>query len=164
MRGDASIQQAQPAAPAAISREKETAPAAAAVTATAPSVAQQRLAALRLPWQPRLSRQEAQRGLAYYGSGERLRAVAAKLLAGQPIKVRVERRAPARACHVAGCSGPRACSPKNKCPAPPPAAQAYALGGSTTSGKGASVPWLSFPGRFFEFLNASFPHRRVRCC
>ena len=40
-----------------------------------------------VPWTPLLSQHELERGLTYYGSGERLRAVAAKLLAGQPIKV-----------------------------------------------------------------------------
>ena len=42
---------------------------------------------LRLPWPAMLSQEEVLRGLGYYGSGERLRAVAAKLLAGRPIKV-----------------------------------------------------------------------------
>jgi len=35
-----------------------------------------------------LTPEEASRGLSFYGSGERLQAVAAKLLAGKPIKVR----------------------------------------------------------------------------
>ena len=39
-----------------------------------------------LPWPPRLAQHEVERGISYYGSGDRLRAVAAKLLAGQPIK------------------------------------------------------------------------------
>jgi len=43
---------------------------------------------LTVPWGPLLTQQEAQRGLAYYGSGGRLQAVAARLLAGKPIKVR----------------------------------------------------------------------------
>lgn len=42
---------------------------------------------LRVPWQPALSKEERLRGLSYYGSGLRLQRVAAKLLAGQPIKV-----------------------------------------------------------------------------
>ncbi|PSC68178.1 Acyl-coenzyme A thioesterase THEM4 isoform A [Micractinium conductrix] len=42
---------------------------------------------LTVPWGPLLTEQEAQRGLSYYGSGERLQAVAAKLMAGKPIKV-----------------------------------------------------------------------------
>ena len=33
-----------------------------------------------------LTNKDVQRGLSYYGSGDRLRRVAAKLLAGQPIK------------------------------------------------------------------------------
>ncbi|KAL4421416.1 hypothetical protein ABPG75_010707 [Micractinium tetrahymenae] len=42
---------------------------------------------LRVPWGPLLTQEEAARGLTYYGSGERLQRVAAKLLAGKPIKV-----------------------------------------------------------------------------
>jgi hypothetical protein len=42
---------------------------------------------LRLPWPPLFSEEEVQRGTAYYGSGARLRRVAAKLLNGQPITV-----------------------------------------------------------------------------
>lgn len=42
---------------------------------------------LQVPWEPLLTREELMRGLTYYGSGGRLHAVAAKLLAGQPIKV-----------------------------------------------------------------------------
>ena len=42
---------------------------------------------LKLPWAPLLSQDDILRGLTYYGTGERLRAVAAKLLAGKPIKV-----------------------------------------------------------------------------
>ncbi|KAL4437433.1 hypothetical protein ABPG75_004572 [Micractinium tetrahymenae] len=42
---------------------------------------------LRVPWTPLLTEQDVARGLAYYGSGRRLQAVAAKLLAGKPIKV-----------------------------------------------------------------------------
>ncbi|PSC71318.1 hypothetical protein C2E20_5316 [Micractinium conductrix] len=41
---------------------------------------------LRMPWQPLLSASEVLRGLSYYGSGERMRALAAKLQAGEPIK------------------------------------------------------------------------------
>jgi hypothetical protein len=63
-----------------------------------------------------------ERGLSYYGSGARLRAVAAKLLAGKPIK-------------------------------------AYTLGGSVTFGKGASEERFNYANRFFQFLNATFPHR-----
>ncbi len=40
---------------------------------------------LPLPWQPLLTPAQLKRGLAYYGSGERMEAVAARLLAGQPI-------------------------------------------------------------------------------
>jgi lysophospholipase L1-like esterase len=42
---------------------------------------------LRVPWGPLLTQEEAQRGLAYYGSGQRLQAVVNKLMAGKPIKV-----------------------------------------------------------------------------
>jgi hypothetical protein len=42
---------------------------------------------LRLPWPALLTEEEVQRGTTYYGSGARLRRVAEKLLAGQPIKV-----------------------------------------------------------------------------
>ena len=41
----------------------------------------------RLPWEPLLTAEEVQRALGYYGSGHSMRRVAAKLLAGQPIKV-----------------------------------------------------------------------------
>lgn len=44
---------------------------------------------LRVPWGPMLTRKEAARGIGFYGSGERLHVVAEKLLAGQPIKVRL---------------------------------------------------------------------------
>lgn len=77
--------------------------------------------ALRVPWQPVLSHRQLRRGLTYYGSGDRLRQVAAKLLAGQPL-------------------------------------MAVTLGGSVTRGAGAA-PDASFPQRFFQALNASFPHR-----
>ncbi|KAL4421917.1 hypothetical protein ABPG77_005201 [Micractinium sp. CCAP 211/92] len=42
---------------------------------------------LHVPWTPMLTEQDVARGLAYWGSGRRLQAVAAKLLAGKPIKV-----------------------------------------------------------------------------
>ncbi len=42
---------------------------------------------LGLPWEPLLTTAELRRGLAYYGSGARLQALASKLLAGQPVKV-----------------------------------------------------------------------------
>lgn len=65
-----------------------------------------------------------QRGMAYWGSGRRLRRVAAKLLAGQPIR-------------------------------------AVTLGGSVTYGNGASSSGRAYAGRFFQFIRAAFPHRRV---
>lgn len=37
---------------------------------------------LQLPWEPLLTETDVARGLSYYGSGRRLQAVAAKLLAG----------------------------------------------------------------------------------
>ena len=40
-----------------------------------------------MPWEPLLTKDELQRGIGYYGSGARIRRVAAKLLAGKPIKV-----------------------------------------------------------------------------
>ncbi|KAL4423959.1 hypothetical protein ABPG75_001260 [Micractinium tetrahymenae] len=42
---------------------------------------------LPLPWRALTTEEERQRGITYYGSGGRLRKVASKLLAGQPIKV-----------------------------------------------------------------------------
>lgn len=42
---------------------------------------------LPLPWRALTTAEEQQRGITYYGSGDRLRKVASKLLAGQPIKV-----------------------------------------------------------------------------
>ena len=82
---------------------------------------------LRVPWEPLLTREELLRGLAYYGSGLRLQRVAAKLLAGQPLRV-------------------------------------YMLGASVTGGGGASAPGLGYVPRFFQFLNASFPHRWALVC
>lgn len=75
-----------------------------------------------MPWQPLLSHREVRRGLSYYGSGERLQALVAKLQAGQPIK-------------------------------------AFTLGGSVTKGQGASAAEQGYPSRFFEFMNATWPHR-----
>lgn len=78
---------------------------------------------LGLPWKPLLSRAELRRGLAYYGSGARLQALVAKLLAGQPVKV-------------------------------------FALGGSVTGGGGSSYPpATAYVSRFFQWINATFPHR-----
>ena len=42
---------------------------------------------LKLPWHAKLSEEEAQRGLSYYGSGNSLRRLAKKLLSGHPITV-----------------------------------------------------------------------------
>ena len=77
--------------------------------------------ALPPPWPPLLSRVQLDRGLAHYGSGERLARVAGKLLAGRPIKV-------------------------------------VTLGGSVTRGLGASVPEHNYANRFFQLINATFPH------
>lgn len=41
----------------------------------------------QLPWEPYLTDEEVQRAEGYYGTGQRLRRVAAKLLAGKPIQV-----------------------------------------------------------------------------
>lgn len=40
-----------------------------------------------MPWQALLTDEEVQRAEAYYGTGRRIRKVAAKLLAGEPIQV-----------------------------------------------------------------------------
>lgn len=37
--------------------------------------------------------------------------------------------------------------------------KAYTLGGSVTAGQGASRPAANFVSRFFQFINATFPHR-----
>ncbi|PSC72893.1 photosystem II reaction cent isoform B [Micractinium conductrix] len=37
--------------------------------------------------------------------------------------------------------------------------KAYTIGGSVTRGAGASSDATSYPSRFFEFLNSTFPHR-----
>ena len=42
---------------------------------------------LKLPWLAKLSEEEAQRGLSYYGSGNSLRRLAKKLLSGRPITI-----------------------------------------------------------------------------
>ncbi|KAL4429381.1 hypothetical protein ABPG77_005155 [Micractinium sp. CCAP 211/92] len=75
-----------------------------------------------MPWKPLLSHRDVRRGLSYYGSGDRLQALLAKLQAGRPIK-------------------------------------AYTLGGSVTKGQGASAPEKGYASRFFEFINATWPHR-----
>jgi hypothetical protein len=48
-----------------------------------------------LPWEPYLTDEEVQRAEGYYGTGARLRRVAAKLLAGEPIQVRTAATSPA---------------------------------------------------------------------
>ncbi|PRW60976.1 hypothetical protein C2E21_0414 [Chlorella sorokiniana] len=98
--------------------------AAPAKHSTWPDLLNQFTPAQRLvvPWEPLLTREELLRGLSYYGTGARLQAVAAKLLAGQPIKV-------------------------------------YTLGGSITRGGGARSEELKYVARFFNAINASFPHR-----
>ncbi|PSC75050.1 hypothetical protein C2E20_1732 [Micractinium conductrix] len=45
-----------------------------------------RLQPPQMPWRPLLTAEERDQGVAHYGGGARLRSVAAKLLAGQPIK------------------------------------------------------------------------------
>ena len=40
-----------------------------------------------------------------------------------------------------------------------PPAQVTTLGGSVTHGAGASKPEFNYPNRFFQLINASFPHR-----
>lgn len=53
-----------------------------------PAPPSQQLLSLRLPWgDPILTEEEMQRGITYYGSGARLRAVAHKLLQGRRVKV-----------------------------------------------------------------------------
>jgi hypothetical protein len=41
--------------------------------------------------------------------------------------------------------------------------RAYTIGGSVTCGSGSSSDAASYPGRFFQFINATFPHRCGRC-
>jgi hypothetical protein len=77
---------------------------------------------LQVPWGPLLSEAEARRGLSYYGSGARLQEVAAKLMAGKPIKV-------------------------------------FTLGASVTRGIGTTDRKYSYPARFFEYINSTFPHK-----
>jgi hypothetical protein len=81
------LKQVAAAAAAALDKQAaQVAAAKAAAAAAAAPAAKPRHEAV-LPWPPRLAQQELQRGLTYYGSGERFRALAAKLLASQPIKV-----------------------------------------------------------------------------
>lgn len=40
-----------------------------------------------MPWEPLLTDEEVQRAEGYYGTGRRIRNVASKLMAGQPIQV-----------------------------------------------------------------------------
>ena len=54
-----------------------------------------------LPWEPLLTHDDLQRGVQFYGTGARLRRVAAKLLAGEPIKVRASTAAAERWIHFA---------------------------------------------------------------
>ncbi|PSC68724.1 hypothetical protein C2E20_7768 [Micractinium conductrix] len=79
-------------------------------------------ALLAPPWPTVLTAEEVARAEGYYGTGRRLRHLAAKLLGGRPIK-------------------------------------AYTLGGSVTLGNGASdMRRTAYAPRFFQLLNASFPH------
>ena len=137
----------------------------------------------RLPWPPLLTAEEVQRAQGYYGSGAAMRRVAAKLLAGQPIKARAA--GGAWACSTCGMSTvlmlavhchpptqqPTPCKPRPPHPHPHPASprlpllQVVTLGGSITRGTGASKPALAYASRFFQLLNASFPHRcPLPCC
>lgn len=42
-----------------------------------------------------------------------------------------------------------------------PTTQVYTLGGSVTRGLGATRPEHNYANRFFQLVNASFPHRWV---
>ncbi|EFN59203.1 hypothetical protein CHLNCDRAFT_56786 [Chlorella variabilis] len=103
------------AQPAAAVRVKAPNPCPAAPPPTLPNMRDQ------LPWEPYLTDEEVQRAEGYYGTAARLRRVAAKLLAGEPIQV-------------------------------------FTLGGSVTRGLGASAPERNYANRFFQLINASFPH------
>ena len=121
---------------------------------------------LRVPWGPLLTQQEALRGLSYYGSGARIQAVASKLLAGQPIKA----RGAVATGHGGGrCAGPaarlrlRRLRPRSHaacawaaCRLP---LQVFTLGASVTRGIGTTDRKYSYASRFFEFINAAFPHK-----
>lgn len=86
-----------------------------------PTVCAHPQALLPLPWPAMLTDEDVGRAATYFGTGSRLRRVAAKLFAGQPIK-------------------------------------AYALGGSVTLGVGSSGPDANYASRFFQVVNASYPH------
>lgn len=73
-------------------KERQGSSASSSSNASGPGLAQNVLEAwsgrLTVPWGPLLTQEEAERGLSYWGSGERLKRVAAALLAGKPIKVK----------------------------------------------------------------------------
>ena len=115
----------------------------------------------RLPWEPLLTDEEVQRAQGYYGSGSAMRRAAAKLLAGQPIKVtqvplgagwweggRVQ---PRRCVRMGAWLTPVAL--------PVPVLQVVTLGGSITRGTGATQPSRGYTSLFFSWINATFPHR-----
>ena len=94
----------------------------AAATVVAPTAEAAPL--LRLPWTPLLAEQDVQRSLTYYGTGARLHAVVAKLMAGQPIKVRLRAarrmaRMPAARVHRPGVPADSRPTPPRS-PHPPP--------------------------------------------
>lgn len=74
-------------APSAPAAAKGAAAAVAAASAAGVGLSDEWMQRLRVPWGPLLTQEEAQRGLAYYGSGQRLQAVVNKLMDGKPIKV-----------------------------------------------------------------------------
>lgn len=74
-------------APSAPTAAKGAAAVAAAAAAAGAGLSDEWVQRLRVPWGPLLTQEEAQRGLAYYGSGQRLQAVVKKLMDGKPIKV-----------------------------------------------------------------------------
>ncbi|KAL4431189.1 hypothetical protein ABPG75_006445 [Micractinium tetrahymenae] len=72
------------ASPALVSRQGVAArPEAISLPVALPAPTPRRL---ELPWRPLLTPEEQRRGISYYGSGRALHRVAARLLAGQPIK------------------------------------------------------------------------------
>lgn len=65
----------------------------------------------------------------------------------------------AAAGRAAGSLPPSLPAPTLRSLLPPPLPQVVALGGSITRGTGATSPGAAYISRFFQLLNATFPHR-----
>lgn len=113
----------------------------------------------RIPWVPMLTPEELARAIDYYGSGVRLRSVAAKLVAGQPVTVSRARWHGGQACCAQGPEELPCAPTPGTCWLPLVCVQVALLGGSITVGLGATDPSRGYAALFGDLLNATFPHR-----